>query len=111
MWFRSSVKDHVWLSGALLFTLTMLAAFLGYVIVWRQMSFWGATVITGLITVLPNGEYMLWMLWGGIFCGLRTVNRFLTLHIVMPLLILRIIVLHLIILHDIVSQVASGVGT
>lgn len=66
-------------------------------------------MITGLLTVLPNGEYILWMLWGGMFCGIRTVNRFLTLHVVVPMLIMGLIVLHLMLLHEIVSQLPSGV--
>jgi ubiquinol-cytochrome c reductase cytochrome b/c1 subunit len=85
----------------------MRSAFLGYVIVWGQISYWGATVITGLVTVLPYRFDMLEFVWGRAFCGIRTVNRFLSLHIVLPMVVIRVIVLHLMMLHGVISRVGG----
>jgi len=88
-----------WISGWLLITLTIGAAFLGYVLPWGQISFWGATVITNLIRVLPIGRTLVIWLWGGFYVSNLTCRFFYGLHYLLPLVILIIVVIHLTFLH------------
>jgi ubiquinol-cytochrome c reductase cytochrome b subunit len=79
----------------------MATAFLGYVLPWGQMSFWGATVITNLISAIPLvGDYMVNILWGGLSVNSATLNRFFCLHFILPFIILVGSLLHVIMLHD-----------
>lgn len=90
----------VWISGMILFILSVLTAFLGYVLPWGQMSFWAATVITNLITVLPFvGNSILSYVLGGFAVTSVTLNRFFIFHFVAALLIILFINFHLAILH------------
>ena len=90
----------LWSSGILIFLLMMGTGFIGYVLPWGQMSFWGATVITNLVTVIPYiGEDIVHWLWGGFSVDNATLNRFFSLHYLLPFVILGLVLLHLILLH------------
>ena len=91
----------LWFSGILLFLLVMGTAFLGYVLPWGQMSFWGATVITNLASAIPFiGDSIVEWLWGGFSVANATLNRFFSFHYLLPFAILGVIVLHLNLLHQ-----------
>jgi quinol-cytochrome oxidoreductase complex cytochrome b subunit len=94
-------RDLVWVIGMLLFILMILVAFLGYVLPWGQMSFWAATVITSLASVLPiYGDNVVVWLWGGFSVDHATLTRFLSLHYVTPFILIALVFLHVVILHD-----------
>ncbi len=93
-------KYPVWSTGIVIFILTMATAFLGYVLPWGQMSYWGATVITSLFTAIPAlGEAIVFWLWGGFSISNATLNRFFALHFLLPFIIAGMVVLHLVLLH------------
>lgn len=102
-------KATTWLSGCLIFLLLILTAFLGYVLPWGQMSFWGATVITSLVTAVPliGTEIVVW-LWGGFSVGEATLSRFYSLHYLLPFIILALVLLHLSLLHSVGSGSKLG---
>ena len=84
----------------MIYLLMMAAAFMGYVLPWGQMSFWGATVITNLFSAIPLvGESITTWLWGGYSVDNPTLTRFFTLHYLIPFLILGLVVLHIWALH------------
>jgi ubiquinol-cytochrome c reductase cytochrome b subunit len=94
-------REHLWCSGVLIFVLMMATAFIGYVLPWGQMSFWGATVITNLFSALPLvGDSIVSWLWGGFSVDNATLNRFFSLHYILPFLIAGVVILHLILLHQ-----------
>jgi len=94
-------REHLWCSGVLIFVLMMATAFIGYVLPWGQMSFWGATVITNLFSAIPLvGDSIVSWLWGGFPVDNATLNRFFSLHYLLPFLIAGVVILHLILLHQ-----------
>jgi len=100
LYFQSYKNLHLWYSGIALFFLVMATAFLGYVLPWGQMSFWGATVITNLFTAIPYiGNSIAMLLWGGFSVNNATLNRFFSLHFLLPFLIAGMSLIHLAILH------------
>ena len=93
-------RQLLWCSGVVIFILMMGTAFMGYVLPWGQMSFWGATVITNLATAIPViGQPIVTWLWGGFTVGNATLNRFFSLHFLFPFLIAGMSLLHLALLH------------
>jgi ubiquinol-cytochrome c reductase cytochrome b subunit len=93
-------REVLWILGVLLFLLTVATAFLGYVLPWGQMSFWAATVITNLVSAIPLvGEEIRTWLWGGFSVEGPTLNRFFSLHYLLPFVIAGVIVLHIWALH------------
>lgn len=94
-------KPKVWISGVILLLATMATAFLGYVLPWGQMSFWGATVITGVLSAIPlvGGDLTTWI-WGGPSVSQPTLNRFFSLHFMVPMVISALVLIHLILLHE-----------
>jgi len=79
------VRTHLWWSGVIIFFLMMATAFMGYVLPWGQMSFWGATVITNLFSAIPYiGSSIVEWLWGGFSVDNATLNRFFSLHYLLP---------------------------
>nr|AHX97844.1 cytochrome b [Afrocampsis griseosetosus] len=91
---------QTWIVGVMIFIVMMGTAFMGYVLPWGQMSFWGATVITNLLSALPYiGELLVEWLWGGYSVGGPTLNRFYTFHFLMPFILLMLVVIHLMYLH------------
>jgi ubiquinol-cytochrome c reductase cytochrome b subunit len=90
----------LWYSGIVIFILMMATAFMGYVLPWGQMSFWGATVITNLFSVIPYvGQSVSSWLWGGFSVDNATLNRFFSLHYLLPFLISGLAIVHLSLLH------------
>ncbi|MBN8532272.1 MAG: cytochrome b N-terminal domain-containing protein [Alphaproteobacteria bacterium] len=93
-------REILWWLGVLILLLMMATAFLGYVLPWGQMSFWGATVITSLFSAFPIvGESIVTLLWGGFSVDNPTLNRFFVLHFVLPFAIVGVVVLHIWALH------------
>lgn len=91
---------HTWNIGISIFTLSIATAFLGYVLPWGQISFWGATVITNLISTIPFiGIDIVQWIWGGFSINNATLNRFYSLHFILPFLILIIVIIHIYFLH------------
>jgi len=94
-------REHLWCSGVLIFIAMMATAFMGYVLPWGQMSFWGATVITNLFSAIPYiGKDIVEWLWGGFSVDNPTLNRFFSLHFTLPFIIVGLVLLHLILLHE-----------
>ncbi|MCC0033389.1 MAG: cytochrome b N-terminal domain-containing protein [Brucellaceae bacterium] len=93
-------RELLWILGVLIFFLMMAAAFMGYVLPWGQMSFWGATVITGFFTAFPVvGEWVQQFLLGGFAVDNPTLNRFFSLHYLIPFMIAGVVILHVWALH------------
>jgi ubiquinol-cytochrome c reductase cytochrome b subunit len=93
-------RGLLWCSGVIILLLMMATAFMGYVLPWGQMSFWGATVITNLFSAVPLiGQSIVELLWGGFSVGNPTLNRFFSLHYLMPFLIVGLVLIHLSLLH------------
>jgi quinol-cytochrome oxidoreductase complex cytochrome b subunit len=93
-------RELLWMLGVLNLLLMMATAFLGYVLPWGQMSFWGATVITNLFSAIPLvGEGIVTWLWGGFSVDNPTLNRFFALHYLMPFILFGVVILHVIALH------------
>ena len=105
-------RTHLWYSGVLIFFLMMATAFMGYVLPWGQMSFWGATVITNLFSAVPFiGDSIVQLLWGGFSVDNPTLNRFFSLHYLLPFVITGLVGLHLILLHDHGSNNPLGIDS
>jgi ubiquinol-cytochrome c reductase cytochrome b subunit len=97
----NSYNENLWYSGIFIFLLSMATAFLGYVLPWGQMSLWGATVITNLITAVPGiGQILLIWVWGGFSINNATLNRFFIIHVILPFVITAFILIHIILLHE-----------
>jgi ubiquinol-cytochrome c reductase cytochrome b subunit len=95
-----SPREIIWIIGIMIYLLMMASAFMGYVLPWGQMSFWGATVITNIFSAIPFvGEGIVTWLWGGYSVGDPTLTRFFTLHYLIPFLILGLVALHIWALH------------
>jgi len=93
-------REVLWILGVLIYILMMAAGFLGYVLPWGQMSVWGATVITNLFGAIPLvGESLVTLMWGGFSVDNPTLNRFFSLHYLVPFLIAGVVVLHIWALH------------
>ena len=103
-------RQALWLSGMLIWVLMIATAFLGYVLPWGQMSFWGAMVITSLLGAIPLvGGEILFLLWGGFTIDDVTLRRFYALHFFLPFVILAIAILHIIFLHEFGSNNPLGI--
>ncbi len=93
-------RELLWITGVFLFLLLMATAFLGYVLPWGQMSYWGATVITNLFSAVPLvGNWIVTLLWGGFSVADPTLNRFFALHYLLPFVITGVVFLHVVALH------------
>jgi quinol-cytochrome oxidoreductase complex cytochrome b subunit len=93
-------REVLWILGVIIYLLMMATGFLGYALVWGQMSFWGATVITNFFSAIPLvGEAITTWLWGGYAVGNPTLNRFFSLHYLLPFMIAGVVVLHVWALH------------
>jgi len=103
LYFGSYIKprEALWSSGVLIFLLMMGTAFIGYVLPWGQMSFWGATVITNLASAIPFiGPSIVEWLWGGFSIDNATLNRFFSFHYLLPFIIVGVVIIHLALLHE-----------
>ena len=93
-------REVIWIIGVIIYLLMMATAFMGYVLPWGQMSFWGATVITNLFSAIPLvGESITTWLWGGYAVDNPTLTRFYALHYLLPFLIFGLVILHIWALH------------
>lgn len=101
IYYGSYLFRHTWKTGVVIYILSMATAFLGYVLPWGQMSYWGATVITNFFSTVPYvGTDLVQWIWGGFAVGYPTLTRFFSLHFLLPFVISAFIVIHLIFLHD-----------
>lgn len=102
-------KQWLWSSGVIIFILMAGIAFLGYTLPWGQMSFWGATVITNIVTAIPViGNHIVIWVWGGFSVNNNTLNRFFSLHYFLSIIVLGLSLLHLILLHEVGSTSPNG---
>ena len=93
-------RELLWILGVVIFLLMMATGFMGYVLPWGQMSFWGATVITNLFSAFPVvGQHIVTLLWGGFSVDNPTLNRFFSLHYLLPFVIFGVVFLHVAALH------------
>nr|YP_010021208.1 cytochrome b [Schizoneuraphis gallarum]QOK36249.1 cytochrome b [Schizoneuraphis gallarum] len=101
-----------WLIGVILLLLTMMTAFVGYVLPWGQMSFWGATVITNLLSAIPylGNSIVIWI-WGGFSINNATLTRFFSIHFILPFIILMMTIIHLFFLHLTGSNNPLGINS
>ena len=105
-------RELLWILGVVILLLMMATAFMGYVLPWGQMSFWGATVITNLFSAIPLvGESIVTWLWGGFSVDNATLNRFFSLHFLLPFVIVGVVVLHIVALHRFGSNNPLGIDT
>jgi quinol-cytochrome oxidoreductase complex cytochrome b subunit len=103
-------RELLWMLGVVIILLMMATAFMGYVLPWGQMSFWGATVITNLFSAVPfAGESIVTWLWGGFSVDNPTLNRFYALHYLLPFVIFAVVFLHLLALHQFGSNNPVGI--
>nr|ATD53089.1 cytochrome b [Coreidae sp. EMHAU-2015-Zz052308] len=112
MYYGSYKLFMTWAVGVVMLFLIMGTAFLGYVLPWGQMSFWGATVITNLLSAVPYiGNDMVKWLWGGFSIDNATLTRFFTLHFLLPFIIAALTLIHLLFLHQTGSNNPLGVNS
>lgn len=103
-------RELVWILGVVIMVLMMATAFMGYVLPWGQMSFWGATVITNLFSAFPLiGDPIVEWLWGGYSVDNPTLNRFFALHYLMPFVLFAVVILHVAAMHQTGSNNPTGV--
>lgn len=105
-------RGFVWTLGVIILLLMMATAFLGYVLVWGQMSFWAATVITNFFTAFPIvGDKIVTLLWGGFSVENATLNRFFSLHYLLPFAITGVVIVHIAVLHQDGSNNPLGISS
>ena len=110
IYFGSYVSKCIWFVGILLLLLVMASAFLGYVLPWGQMRYWGATVITNLFRAFPYvGTNLVFWLWGGFRVENPTLTRFFTFHFLLPFIVSGLAILHLFYLHQLGSNNPLGI--
>nr|ASL05704.1 cytochrome b [Xylotrechus magnicollis] len=101
MYYGSYNLKETWLIGVTIFFLVMATAFLGYVLPWGQMSFWGATVITNLLSAIPYlGTSIVQWVWGGFAVDNATLTRFFAFHFILPFIVAAMVIIHLLFLHQ-----------
>nr|AEF79888.1 cytochrome b [Takydromus septentrionalis] len=112
LYYGSYLFMETWNIGVILLLLTMATAFMGYVLPWGQMSFWGATVITNLLSAVPYiGTALVEWVWGGFAVDNATLTRFFTLHFVLPFIIMGTSLVHLLFLHETGSNNPTGLNS
>nr|YP_009988397.1 cytochrome b [Stenocatantops mistshenkoi]QNM39696.1 cytochrome b [Stenocatantops mistshenkoi] len=111
IYYGSYMYMHTWMIGTVIMFLVMATAFMGYVLPWGQMSFWGATVITNLLSAIPYlGTDLVQWVWGGFAVDNATLNRFFTFHFVLPFVIAAMAAIHLFFLHQTGSNNPLGLN-
>lgn len=112
MYYKSYTYIYTWNIGVILLFLTIGTAFIGYVLPWGQISFWGATVITNLLSAIPYlGLDLVQWLWGGFAVDNATLTRFFTFHFLLPFIIIGTTIIHLLFLHQTGSNNPLGINT
>nr|YP_011036730.1 cytochrome b [Xestocephalus limpidissimus]WRK21334.1 cytochrome b [Xestocephalus limpidissimus] len=100
LYYGSYKMIKTWMTGTLILLVTMATAFMGYVLPWGQMSFWGATVITNLMSAIPYmGSTLVYWIWGGFSVDKATLSRFFSIHFTLPFIIMMMVIIHLTFLH------------
>ena len=111
IYYGSYKYTYTWIVGVILLFLTMGTAFIGYVLPWGQISFWGATVITNLVSAIPYiGTEIVQWLWGGFAVDNATLTRFFSFHFLLPFLVIAFTIIHLLFLHQTGSNNPLGVN-
>nr|WNH23219.1 cytochrome b [Isistius brasiliensis] len=112
LYYGSYLYKEVWNIGVILLFLLMATAFVGYVLPWGQMSFWGATVITNLLSAFPYiGDMLVQWIWGGFSIDNATLTRFFAFHFFLPFLIIGLTMIHLLFLHETGSNNPMGLNS
>nr|QRV62426.1 cytochrome b [Graptodytes pictus] len=112
MYYGSYKLIHTWLIGVIILFMVMGTAFMGYVLPWGQMSFWGATVITNLLSAIPYlGSFLVQWVWGGFAVDNATLTRFFTIHFLLPFIIIALVMIHLLFLHQTGSNNPLGINS
>nr|WRQ18223.1 cytochrome b [Japanagallia trifurcata] len=112
IYYGSYKMKKTWMMGLMMLLTTMATAFLGYVLPWGQMSFWGATVITNLLSAIPyTGDTLVKWIWGGFAVDNATLSRFFSLHFMLPFLISAMTIIHLMFLHETGSNNPIGINS
>nr|AAU20564.1 cytochrome b [Plethodon petraeus] len=112
IYYGSFMLKETWNIGVTLFFMTMATAFMGYVLPWGQMSFWGATVITNLLSAIPYmGNTLVLWIWGGFSVDQATLSRFFVFHFILPFLIMGTTIMHLLFLHETGSNNPTGLNS
>nr|ARH54245.1 cytochrome b [Cteniopus sp. AH-2016] len=112
MYYGSYNLTHTWMVGVTILFLVMATAFLGYVLPWGQMSFWGATVITNLLSAIPYlGTTIVQWVWGGFAVDNATLTRFFSFHFLLPFIIAAAVMIHLLFLHQTGSNNPLGLNS
>jgi len=110
MYYASYKLTHTWLVGVAILLAVMGAAFIGYVLIWGQISFWAATVITNLLSAIPYlGQTLVQWIWGGFAVDNATLTRFFTFHFIIPFIVAGLTIIHLLFLHQTGSN--NPIGT
>nr|CRG62853.1 cytochrome b [Lacerta bilineata]CRG62855.1 cytochrome b [Lacerta bilineata]CRG62861.1 cytochrome b [Lacerta bilineata]CRG62862.1 cytochrome b [Lacerta bilineata]CRG62863.1 cytochrome b [Lacerta bilineata] len=112
LYYGSYIYTETWNIGVLLLLMVMATAFMGYVLPWGQMSFWGATVITNLLSAMPYvGTTLVEWVWGGFAIDNATLTRFFTIHFMLPFIIMGTSMVHLLFLHETGSNNPTGLNS
>nr|YP_009685581.1 cytochrome b [Aphyosemion coeleste]QDT76391.1 cytochrome b [Aphyosemion coeleste] len=112
LYYGSYLYKETWNIGVLLLLLVMMTAFVGYVLPWGQMSFWGATVITNLLSAIPYiGNNLVQWIWGDFSVNNATLTRFFAFHFLFPFVVLAATMVHLIFLHETGSNNPAGINS
>nr|YP_010242212.1 cytochrome b [Leiometopon simyrides]QTI83251.1 cytochrome b [Leiometopon simyrides] len=112
IYYESFNLKYTWIIGVIILFLLMATAFMGYVLPWGQMSFWGATVITNLLSAIPSlGVMLVNWIWGGFAVDNATLTRFYTFHFLLPFIILMMTMIHLLFLHQTGSNNPLGMNS
>nr|YP_010713168.1 cytochrome b [Thaumatomyia glabra]WDA94060.1 cytochrome b [Thaumatomyia glabra] len=112
IYYGSYLYQETWLIGVIILFLVMGTAFMGYVLPWGQMSFWGATVITNLLSAVPYiGIDLVQWVWGGFAVDNATLTRFFTFHFILPFIVLAMTLIHLLFLHQTGSNNPIGINS
>nr|YP_009058384.1 cytochrome b [Gadopsis bispinosus]WJQ22140.1 cytochrome b [Gadopsis bispinosus]BAP40387.1 cytochrome b [Gadopsis bispinosus] len=112
LYYGSYLYKETWNIGVILLLLTMMTAFVGYVLPWGQMSFWGATVITNLLSAVPYiGNTLVQWIWGGFSVDNATLTRFFAFHFILPFVIMAFTIIHLLFLHETGSNNPLGLNS
>nr|AFN06998.1 cytochrome b [Barbichthys laevis]BAV70950.1 cytochrome b [Barbichthys laevis] len=112
LYYGSYLYKETWNIGVILFLLVMMTAFVGYVLPWGQMSFWGATVITNLLSAVPYmGDALVQWIWGGFSVDNATLTRFFAFHFLLPFVVAAAVILHLLFLHETGSNNPIGLNS
>nr|QEI26029.1 cytochrome b [Abax parallelepipedus] len=112
MYYGSYKFTHTWMVGVIILFLVMGTAFMGYVLPWGQMSFWGATVITNLLSAIPYlGTMLVQWVWGGFAVDNATLTRFFMIHFLLPFIVIAMVMIHLLFLHQTGSNNPLGLNS